>query len=238
MSSYNKYMKIKKVINKSRIYGGNESLKHLDGLNFANYLNKSCKKKCIQIKLHPDESGVESFKSYLGFPTTKRAQATFKQQFNKIVDDLIDGHMTLLSLLIDDKSGKHALLLYFDKKAKNLEVIDTNGKLSEQNTIFENYDFIYNMIISIQEELSARTNKSISITEIEENINLQDGGHCDALSYFYAVLRKESKSLSNKIFSINWRKPENIKKLNAYIKSKNINSLLKLEGFILKSKQK
>ena len=45
----------------------------------------------------------------------------------------------------------------------------------EQNTIFENYDFIYNMIISIQEELSARTNKSISITEIEENINLQDG---------------------------------------------------------------
>ena len=56
----------------------------------------------------------------------------------------------------------------------------------------------------------------------------------DALSYFYAVLRKESKSLSNKIFSINWRKPENIKKLNAYIKSKNINSLLKLEGFILK----
>ena len=29
MSSYNKYMKIKKVINKSRIYGGNESLKHI-----------------------------------------------------------------------------------------------------------------------------------------------------------------------------------------------------------------
>ena len=90
---------------------------------------------------------------------------------------LIQGDMTLLSLLIDDKKVENMLFYYIlIKKQKNLEVIDTNGKLSEQNTIFENYDFIYNMIISIQEELSARTNKSISITEIEENINLQDGG--------------------------------------------------------------
>ena len=38
MSSYNKYMKIKKVINKSRIYGGNESLKHLDGLKVKTHI--------------------------------------------------------------------------------------------------------------------------------------------------------------------------------------------------------
>lgn len=67
------------------------------------------------------------------------------------------------------------------------------------------------------------------------NINHFDGGHCDALSLFYAILRQEGYERAQDIYTIDWKNSANIKRLNTYIKQNKIEELKNFEDndFIL-----
>ena len=75
----------------------------------------------------------------------------------------------------------------------------------------------------LETELNKTTTQKIKIINYDENINILDST-LDALSLFYAILRKESYKKAQSLFLINWKKPKNIKLLNYYIRKKSFST--------------
>tara|TARA_B100001173_G_scaffold282470_1_gene267350 strand:+ start:375 stop:1079 length:705 start_codon:yes stop_codon:yes gene_type:complete len=227
--------------NKKHISTGEKSITYNESESFINIFNSNqnqyniyTNKKCTYIKSYPT-SGDESFSAYNGYPLYIRGKENFGKQFDNIIKDLLDNtknYIIILSLQITNEGDKHAFLIYFDKKYNRLELFDSNG--SNSNSHGKNTkSFLKNMKDYLETELNKTTTQKIKIINYDENINILDTGHCDALSLFYAILRKESYKKAQSLFLINWKKPKNIKLLNYYIRKKKISSLQKLVNFDL-----
>ena len=245
---YNKYQKYKLKyiiekkssnkqikINTKRISGGEKCINYTQSESFIkftnNVKNNNSKLANMYIKSYPG-SGYKSFPAHNGYPSDIRGRENFGKQFDGIIKDLLDkdkNNIIILSLQVTNESDKHAFLFYFDKIKNNLEIFDSNGECSSHGD--NTYNFLIHMVEYIENEINKTRKKKIDIITSDKNINLQDSGHCDALTLFYAILRKNSYKNAQKLFTINWEKPKNIKLLNCYIKKKDISNLLKLTKF-------
>lgn len=227
---------------KKRIFTGEKSITYNESESFINIFNSNqnqyniyTNKKCTYIKSYPS-SGDKSFSAYNGYPLHIRGKEKFGEQFNNIIEDLMNynkNYIIILSLQTTNEGDKHAFLIYFDKKYNILELFDSNG--SNNNSHGEKTkSFLKNMKYYLETELNKRTTGKIKIINYDKNINILDTGHCDALSLLYAILRKQSYKKAQSLFLINWKKSKNIKLLNYYIRKKKISSLQELLNFDLK----
>ena len=229
-SDYQKYLKYKKkyLTIKKHLRGGGECIEENESDVFINAVNK---KYLPSIKSLPEDR-ADSYPAMNGYPKNKRQQAIFNDQFKDILKFLKKGNilnLTLQTNLPIHDITKHSILLYYDLEDKTLELWDSNGYKEEGMC----YDYVTNMLDYLIQELDGEC--IIGYTELEDTINHFGGGHCDALSLFYAILRQEGCEKAQTIYTINWENKENIKRLNTYIKQNKIEALknFKNNGFIL-----
>ena len=234
MSDYQKYLKYKKkyLAIKKHLRGGGECIEEKESVAFTNAVNK---KYLPYIKSLPEDRST-SYPAMDGYPINKRQQKNFPNQFKDVLKFLEKGNILNLTLQTNPPTHaitKHSILLYFDqenKENKKIELWDSNGYCLGTKT----WTYLEKLLDHLETTLKAPRKVS---NEPDHNINHFGGGHCDALSLFYAVLRQEGYEKAQDIYTIDWTKSANIKNLNTYIREGKIEELKNFEdnGFILKS---
>lgn len=215
---YDKYIKYKKkyLTLKDLIIGGSKCIEYSQSESFINVLNKN---NTVQLVSLP-EGGADAFPAYGGYPTNKRAQSIFGNQFSSVLENLLNGNMIILNLQVTNSGDKHAIFLYFDNNT--LELWNSNGlDMGEKSTEFIDEMIDYLMLYINNHKTSKKKIKFINSTI---NINNVGEGNCDALALYYALLRSESYEAGEQIYCIDWNK-KNIGLLNKAIVSKNIYNL-------------
>ena len=229
MSDYQKYLKYKKkYLNAKKIYGGGDCITERESRSFMEFVNKTHEPEIIPV---PRSMNDDPLPAYLGIPdfgeevpTTKRRSSRNpkKSEYENIKKLLIDDNILNLTLQVTDKCDKHSILLYFDQENNEIELWDSNGYCLGDNT----WAYLETLLNYLKKNLEA---EPIVSNETHHNINHFGGGHCDALSLFYAVLRQEGYERAQDIYTIDWTNSANIKNLNTYIKEKKIVELKNFE---------
>ena len=246
-SDYQKYLKykIKYLTMKNRLRGGGKqistslkpnypSLKSISADNSLSFISNVEKNNNIHIKSLPEEYKLP-FKAYLGVPAKL---SDFEAEMKNVLKYLKEGYLVNLTLQVSDESDKHAVLLYFDKKLKRIELWDSNGYGHGPKT----RAYLEHVLEYTRDNMiKGQTLDYIVSDEPQHNINLlsaqrgEDAGHCEALTLLYAVLRSVSYEFAQKIYGISWKNnnlgKKNMLLLNSYIKKKDYDSLSKLLNF-------
>ncbi len=224
MSDYQKYLKYKKkyLAIKKHLRGGGESIGENESDVFTNAVNN--KKYLPYIKSLPEDRS-KSYPAMNGYPTNKRLQTIFPNQFEDVLKFLKKGFILNLTLQTNPPTlpiTKHSILLYFDQEENTIELWDSNGYCLGVNT----WSYLEGLLNHLEKTLKA---KRIVSNQPHHNINHFGGGHCDALSLFYAVLRQVDYERAQYIYNIDWTNSANIKKLNKYIREGKIEELKNFE---------
>ena len=233
MSDYQKYLKYKKkyLAIKKHLRGGGECIGEKESNVFINAVKN--KKYLPSIKSLPEDRS-KSYPAMDGYPTNLRQQEIFPNQFEDVLKFLKEGNILNLTLQTNPPTRpitKHSILLYFNQKKNTIELWDSNGYCLGPKT----WIYLEKLLDYLENTLKA---KRIVSNESHHNINHLDGGHCDALSLFYAVLRQNGYYRAQDIYTIDWTNKANIKNLNTYIRESKIEELKNFEnnGFILLEK--
>ena len=233
-SDYQKYLKYKKkyLAIKKHLRGGCECIGEERSRSFMEKVNANY---TPYIKPLPENMNDIPFQAYLGFPDEVEAvdtslrrstRGTSLNPFKKIVEELKDDNIINLTLQVTENSDKHAILLYFDKERKVIELWDSNGYCFGLKT----WGYLEKLLEYLQNNIIEGESVDYVVSNEEHhNINHIGKGHCDALTLFYAILRQGGYEKAQYIYKIDWTKLANIKTLNTYIKQNKIEELKDFE---------